>query len=240
MQTGTSVSITGRIEGMKAKIYFIAALLGVYAELAAIPYMIKERGDIFFGGEYLLLPLALLLAHILIESVQLGKEQMMYRNSEHYPDPVFGEVIENIQREEREEKFKNGENYMKWVYIASPYRGDVKENTRKAKKYSKFAEIKHCVPMCPFTAKKGGQPKAGFCGAKVMSNIYFTRFLRDDDEYERSIGLNLALQMLKRCKEIWVFGDVISEGMQGEIKFAEEHNIPIRYFTDRCEEVSRK
>ena len=205
---------------MKLKVYFIAAILGVYAELIMIPYSIKERGYIAFGGEHLLLPLSLVIAQILIEFIQFGKEQMMYRNSEHYPDPVFGEVIENIQREEREEKFRNGENYMKWVYIASQYRDDVKENIRKAKKYSKFAVIKHCVPICP--------------------HIYFTRFLRDENEYERSIGLNLALQMLKRCKEIWVFGDVISEGMQGEIKFAKEHNIPIRYFTDRCEEVSRK
>lgn len=202
---------------MKAKIYFIAALLGVYAELAAIPYMIKVRGSICFGGEHLLLPLALILAQTLIEFIQFGKEQMMYRNHEHYPDPVFGEVIKNIQREEREEKFKNGENYMKWVYIASPYRGNVKENIRNAKKYSKFAVIKKCVPMCP--------------------HLYFTQFLRDANEYERKVGLNLALQLLKRCKEIWVFGDVISEGMQGEIKFAEEHNIPIRYFSKQCVET---
>lgn len=202
---------------MKAKIYFIAALLGVYAELAAIPYMIKVRGSICFGGEHLLLPLALILAQTLIEFIQFGKEQMMYRNHEHYPDPVFGEVIKNIQREEREEKFRNGENYMKWVYIASPYRGNVKENIRNAKKYSKFAVIRKCVPICP--------------------HLYFTQFLRDANEYERKVGLNLALQMLKRCKEMWVFGDVISEGMANEIRIAEKRNIPIRYFTDKCEEV---
>lgn len=202
---------------MKTKIYFVAALLGVYAELAAIPYMIKVRGSICFGGEHLLLPLALILAQTLIEFIQFGKEQMMYRNHEHYPDPVFGEVIKNIQREEREEKFKNGENYMKWVYIASPYRGNVKENIRNAKKYSKFAVIRKCVPMCP--------------------HLYFTQFLRDANEYERKVGLNLALQMLKRCKEMWVFGDIISEGMANEIRIAEKRNIPIRYFTDKCEEV---
>lgn len=202
---------------MKAKIYFIAALLGVYAELAAIPYMIKVRGSICFGGEHLLLPLALILAQTLIEFIQFGKEQMMYRNHEHYPDPVFGEVIKNIQREEREEKFRNGENYMKWVYIASPYRGNVKENIRNAKKYSKFAVIRKCVPICP--------------------HLYFTQFLRDANEYERKVGLNLALQMLKRCKEMWVFGDIISEGMANEIRIAEKRNIPIRYFTDKCEEV---
>lgn len=202
---------------MKVKIYFIASVLGVYAELAAIPYMIKVRGSICFGGEHLLLPLALILAQTLIEFIQFGKEQMMYRNHEHYPDPVFGEVIKNIQREEREEKFKNGENYMKWVYIASPYRGNVKENIRNAKKYSKFAVIKHCVPMCP--------------------HLYFTQFLRDANEYERKVGLNLALQLLKHCKEIWVFGDVISEGMRGEIEFAKKHNIPIRYFSEQCVET---
>ena len=37
----------------------------------------------------------------------------------------------------------------------------------------------------------------------------------------------LGLQMLKRCKEVWVFGDRISEGMANEIQIAEKRKIPI-------------
>ncbi len=40
-----------------------------------------------------------------------------------------------------------------------------------------------------------------------------------------------------QCTELWVFdGGGISEGMRGEIGFAEEHEIPIRYMQDACDE----
>ncbi len=140
--------------------------------------------------------------------------KVMYRNGEHYPDPTFDEAYANIRREQQE---RNGDNYIPWVYIASPYRGDVETNTKNALKYSRFVASRDCVPMCP--------------------HIYFTRFLDDNNEKERNKGLNLALQMLKRCKEMWVFGDVISEGMKSEIRVAKKRGIPIRYFTSDCKEV---
>ena len=71
----------------------------------------------------------------------------------------------------------------------------------------------------------------------IAPHCVFTQFLNDDNEVERRIGLILGLQMLKRCKEMWVFGDIISEGMANEIRIAEKRNIPVRYFTDKCEEV---
>ena len=90
----------------------------------------------------------------------------MYRNNEHYADPTFAEAYANIKREIAK---NNGETYMPWVYIASPLRGDVENNIARAKDYCRFAIKQNVVPMCPRTAKKGGQPKAGFCAAKVLS-----------------------------------------------------------------------
>jgi hypothetical protein len=139
-------------------------------------------------------------------------------NNEHYPDPTFGEAYSKIRREEKE--LRDGENYVPWVYIASPYRGDVVRNTENALRYSLFAVKQNRVPICP--------------------HIYFTRFLNDDDESERKKGLNLALQMLKRCKEVWVFGDVISEGMQNEIRIAKKRHITVKYFTSDCKEVTQR
>ena len=52
----------------------------------------------------------------------------MRRNTEHYPDPTFDEAYANIRREEQ------GENYVPWVYIASPYRGDTATNILNAKR----------------------------------------------------------------------------------------------------------
>ena len=138
----------------------------------------------------------------------------MYRNNEHYVDPTFAAAYARIKKEMAK---NDGDTYMPWVYIASPLRGDVERNIEKAKGYSRFAIKQNAVPMCP--------------------HIYFTLFLDDANEVERRIGLILGLQLLKRCKEVWVFDDTISEGMANEIRIAEKRKIPIRYFSESCEEV---
>ena len=142
----------------------------------------------------------------------------MHRNSEHYPDPTFGGAYDSIRQMEK--AFCTGKKYIPWVYIASPYRGDVKTNTENAKRYSFFAVMQGKVPFCP--------------------HIYFTQFLDDNVKVERKIGLNLALHMLRRCREVWVFGDTVSEGMRNEIRIAKKRHIPVRYFTSECVEVSRR
>lgn len=142
----------------------------------------------------------------------------MHRNSEHYPDPTFGGAYDSIRQMEK--AFCTGKKYIPWAYIASPYRGDVKTNTENAKRYSLFAVMQGKVPFCP--------------------HIYFTQFLNDNVEVERKIGLNLALHMLRRCREVWVFGDTVSEGMRNEIRIAKKRHIPVRYFTSECVEVNRR
>ena len=142
----------------------------------------------------------------------------MHRNSEHYPDPTFGGAYDSIRQMEK--AFCTGKKYSPWVYIASPYRGDVKTNTENAKRYSFFAVMQGKVPFCP--------------------HIYFTQFLDDNVKVERKIGLNLALHKLRRCREVWVFGDTVSEGMRNEIWIAKKRHIPVRYFTSECVEVNRR
>ena len=142
----------------------------------------------------------------------------MHRNSEHYPDPTFGGAYDSIRQMEK--AFCTGKKYIPWVYIASPYRGDVKTNTENAKRYSFFAVMQGKVPFCP--------------------HIYFTQFLDDNVKVERKIGLNLALHKLRRGREVWVFGDTVSEGMRNEIWIAKKRHIPVRYFTSECVEVNRR
>ena len=135
----------------------------------------------------------------------------MYRNNEYYPDPTFDEAYRNICRRQR--MLENPD----WIYIASPYQGDVKQNTANAKKYAAFAVCCGKLPICP--------------------HIYFTRFLNDNNKNEREIGMCLALQMLKKCREIWVFGERISSGMDREIRYARKWKKAIRYFNEKCEEL---
>lgn len=99
---------------------------------------------------------------------------------------------------------------MKKVYIASPLRGNIEENIENAIKYSRYA-IMECgvLPLTP--------------------HIFLTRFLDDNIEEERILGIQAGMQLLEESEELWVFGDVISEGMRAEIARATELGIPIEY-----------
>lgn len=92
------------------------------------------------------------------------------------------------------------------VYIASPFRGDTKTNIKKARKYSRYAVEEGFVPLAP--------------------HLLFPQFM--DEESERDLALALNIEVLKACKEVWVCGPRITEGMAFEIKKAKELGIPIR------------
>ena len=59
----------------------------------------------------------------------------------------------------------------------------------------------------------------------------FPQFLKESDVQERMAGIQFGLSLLKECREVWVFGEVMSEGMCMEIAEADHAGIPIRYFT---------
>ena len=143
-----------------------------------------------------------------------------YFNHEKYPDPAAYDVIRKLEFEEmKKTKIRNGEWFMKWIYVASPYKGDVKTNVENAKRYALFVAGQDLLPVVP--------------------HLYLTQVFNDDIEAERNKGLAFGLQMLKRCHEMWVFGECVSEGMKAEIEFATKRNIPIRYFSSECKEVKK-
>jgi len=106
---------------------------------------------------------------------------------------------------------------LKLVYICSPLRGDIEGNIRRANRYCRFAAWEAVVPLAPHTI--------------------FTQFLDDNDKEERNAGRYLGLELLKRCDELWCFGDKITEGMNAEIKISKKLQIPVVYFNDRCERL---
>jgi len=61
----------------------------------------------------------------------------------------------------------------------------------------------------------------------------------DEDAGERKLALFMGTVLLFKCREVWVFGDAISNGMAIEIEKANQRGIVIRYFNDRCEEVGQ-
>ena len=136
-------------------------------------------------------------------------------NAEGYIDLTAYEALSRIEREER--KAKKAESYRPLVYICSPYsQGCINDNIENARRYSRFAVDSHCIPKTP--------------------HIYFTQFMRDEIPDERKTAMFMNMVLLGRCEELWVFGDVISKGMQAEIRRAKRKYMKIRYFTEYMEE----
>jgi len=59
----------------------------------------------------------------------------------------------------------------------------------------------------------------------------------DDNPAERELGISYGLRLLNDCKELWIFGNRISEGMKREILAAKWRNIRIRQFNENMEEM---
>lgn len=130
-------------------------------------------------------------------------------NSEGYFDPTTYEALSNVEREERIAR------YRPLVYICSPFSGDISGNIDKAKKYSRFAVDQKAIPLAP--------------------HLLFPQFMDEDTERELAVFMDMVL--LGRCKEVWVFGSHISDGMAAEIEKAKRKQIKIRYFTEDCKEA---
>lgn len=102
------------------------------------------------------------------------------------------------------------------VYICAPFRGAVKENTKKAIFYAKFAYQKGAIPLTP--------------------HILFP-FLDEELETDRTAALFMDTILLGKCQEVWVFGNQITEGMELELEISKRRKQKIRYFTEECEEI---
>lgn len=133
-------------------------------------------------------------------------------NSEGYKDPVVYEALTRVEAEERAARVAAA--YRPLVYICSPYAGDIEKNTYRARAFSRFAVEKKYIPIAP--------------------HLLCPQYL--NEETERWLGLKMGIVFMGKCEEIWVFGDVISEGMASEIDKAKRMRKKIRYFTDDLQE----
>ena len=133
---------------------------------------------------------------------------MDWRNSEGYPDPTPYEALKAINHQEKAAKI---------VYIASPFAGDTKKNTERARGYCRFAVSRGYMPLAP--------------------HLHYPQFMDDEDGQQRELGLHFALILLGKCDELWVFGRQVSSGMAKEIAAAKRRGMPIKYF--KGEEAGR-
>ncbi|MBQ8010024.1 MAG: DUF4406 domain-containing protein [Oscillospiraceae bacterium] len=135
-------------------------------------------------------------------------------NAEGYFSPTEYEAMTRIEKVER--AAARTAAFRPIVYICSPYAGDIERNTENARRYSRFAVDCHCLPITP--------------------HIYFTQFMNDAVSEERDIAIFMNWVLMSKCAELWVFGSVISKGMQAEIDRAKRKHMKIRYFTEELEE----
>ncbi len=126
-------------------------------------------------------------------------------NHEGYPDPTPYEALKT-------ERF----SFRPFVYICSPFAGDVDGNIWKARRYCRFAVKKGYIPLAP--------------------HLLFPQFLDDSDEKERALGIFFGCALMSKCAEIWVCGDVISPGMNEEIQRAKRKGYRLRYFDSSFKE----
>lgn len=133
-------------------------------------------------------------------------------NSEGYYDPTVHGALMKVEKEERAARAAAA--YRPLVYICSPYAGDIEKNTYRARAFSRFAVEKRYIPIAP--------------------HLLCPQYI--DEETERWLGLKMGLVFMGKCEEVWIFGDVISEGMAEEIERAKKMRKKIRYFTDDLQE----
>jgi hypothetical protein len=131
------------------------------------------------------------------------------RNHAGCPDPTAYFAIARVSR-----------TYRPFVFICSPYAGDIAGNTARARKFCRLAVDRGCIPVAP--------------------HLFYPQFLDDNDEGERKLGLFMGLIWLTKCAEIWVFGNRVSAGMAQEIRKAQKRNMIIRYFDEDLREVRRR
>ena len=129
----------------------------------------------------------------------------------------MGENKEVLEYKDLLEKFDKANKYYPLVYVCSPFRGNIDENIINARKYSRFAFDKKNIPITP--------------------HLLYPQFINDNDLFERNIAIHkINYVLIGLCKEMWVFGDVITEGMEREILIAKKRKMRIRYFSKDLKE----
>ncbi|WP_442316364.1 DUF7768 domain-containing protein [Actinomyces minihominis] len=133
------------------------------------------------------------------------------RNAEGYMDMTAFEGLKRAQRT----RF----GWRPFVYICSPYSGDVEANVELARRFCRVAVQRRTIP--------------------VASHLLFPQFMDDAVSGERELAMFMNRIVLSRMDAIWVYADRISTGMRQEIEWAYVQGTPIKYFNTGFGEIKR-
>lgn len=103
----------------------------------------------------------------------------------------------------------------KLVFLSSPLRGDEIRNTEFAKRLARRIMLQYTDV------------------AILAPHLHYPRFLSDRIRIEREIALDACQTVLSKCDELWYtdfYG--ITAGMEAELQYAKDNDIPIRRIHD--------
>ena len=108
----------------------------------------------------------------------------------------------------------------KKIFVCSPYRGNIEKNTKKAVFAARF--ICNCghIPVVP--------------------HLYFPQFLDENDQFERSCGIEYGIELMKVCDQLWLIGSEITKGMEYELEVAKEIRIPVSLYDEELRQLNPK
>ncbi len=72
--------------------------------------------------------------------------------------------------------------------------------------------------------------------AFTMPYLQYCEVLDDSDADDRARGIAMDRVVLRRCDELWLIGGRISRGMNDELEYATEHEIPVHNYISWGEE----
>lgn len=107
---------------------------------------------------------------------------------------------------------------MKKVFVCCPNQGALEKNTKQAVYAARIICGAGYVPIVP--------------------HLYFPKFLDDNDQHERIQGVELGVELMKVCDEIWLLGPNISAGMEYELESAKRLGIPVRMYDEQLREIN--
>ena len=136
------------------------------------------------------------------------------------PEKTELEILAELNKKDLHAPYFTQKFPLPIVFICSPSGGKKKLNAAKAKRYSRFAISRYCVPVTP--------------------RLLYPNFLRDAVEKEKKTGLYCGQCLLDKCSEIWIFGDVLTNDMEWEIWRAFMRSKKIRWFTEDLKEVKKE
>lgn len=113
---------------------------------------------------------------------------------------------------------KKGKIIMKKIFICSPFRGNIEENKKAAQFYAKIVIGTGRVPIAP--------------------HLYFPQFLDEDNPNERMNGIEMGLELMDACDEVYLFGFNITEGMKFELDHARAKRIPVCLYDENMSRVN--